>query len=255
MRSTLAAAETASSHERRRTRPRAGPAPARSGQPPPSPPWPPRRAAPPRHRHGGPSAPHSHRPCRPGRARPPPSTGSPAHRRTQRSRPCRPRRSPRPTAHAGSRGAPAPDYSPARHAFSIANPPPSDGAKGTGPGPVRSATHRQRKSRLARGGQRANDSGCMTAILADQHRRQVRAPAAAQCGSRPGGLLAPGEGLVSPGGPGESHPRAPTERSVTVSRHSARLIPDLVRIRSSRPSGRTCVAAVRSAHATTSGLS
>jgi putative transposase len=62
-------------------------------------------------------------------------------------------------------------------------------------------------------------------------------------------------GQESPGGPGESHPRAPTERSVTVSRHSARLIPDLVRIRSSRPSGRTCVAAVRSARATTSWLS
>jgi hypothetical protein len=28
----------------------------------------------------------------------------------------------------------------------------------------------------------------------------------------------------SPGGPGGSHPRAPTERNVTVSRHSARLI-------------------------------
>ncbi|TDD31381.1 hypothetical protein E1288_46550, partial [Saccharopolyspora elongata] len=28
----------------------------------------------------------------------------------------------------------------------------------------------------------------------------------------------------SSGGPGESHPRAPTERSVTVSRHSALLI-------------------------------
>jgi hypothetical protein len=28
----------------------------------------------------------------------------------------------------------------------------------------------------------------------------------------------------APGGPGESHPGAPTERSVTVSRHSARLI-------------------------------
>jgi hypothetical protein len=27
-----------------------------------------------------------------------------------------------------------------------------------------------------------------------------------------------------PGGPGESHPRAPTERNVTVSSHSARLI-------------------------------
>ena len=50
--------------------------------------------------------------------------------------------------------------------------------------------------RLARGGQRANDSGCMTAILADQHPRQVRAPTAAQGASRPGGLLAPGEGLV-----------------------------------------------------------
>jgi len=35
----------------------------------------------------------------------------------------------------------------------------------------------------------------MTAILADQHRRQVRAPAAAQSASRPGGWLAPGEGL------------------------------------------------------------
>jgi hypothetical protein len=41
----------------------------------------------------------------------------------------------------------------------------------------------------------------------------------------------------APGGPGESHPRAPTERSVTISRHSARPIPDLVRTRSSRPSG------------------
>jgi hypothetical protein len=30
--------------------------------------------------------------------------------------------------------------------------------------------------------------------------------------------------LEAPGGPGESHPRAPTERSVTVSRHSARPI-------------------------------
>ena len=29
---------------------------------------------------------------------------------------------------------------------------------------------------------------------------------------------------ATPGGPGESHPRAPTERSVTVSRHSARPI-------------------------------
>jgi hypothetical protein len=62
-------------------------------------------------------------------------------------------------------------------------------------------------------------------------------------------------GLGSPGGPGESHPRAPTERSVTISRHSARPIPDLVRTRSSRPSGRTCLAALRSARATTSGLS
>jgi len=59
----------------------------------------------------------------------------------------------------------------------------------------------------------------------------------------------------SPGGPGESHPRAPTERSVKVSLHSARLILDLVRIRSSRPSGRTCGAAVRSARATICGLS
>jgi len=34
---------------------------------------------------------------------------------------------------------------------------------------------------------------------------------------------------VAPGGPGESHPRAPTERSVTVSRHSARPIYRLFR--------------------------
>jgi hypothetical protein len=31
-------------------------------------------------------------------------------------------------------------------------------------------------------------------------------------------------GSCAPGGPGESHPRAPTERNVTVSRHSALLI-------------------------------
>jgi hypothetical protein len=37
------------------------------------------------------------------------------------------------------------------------------------------------------------------------------------------------------GGPGESHPRAPTERSVTVSRHSALLI-ESVRTRGSKPS-------------------
>src|SRR5690349_19958352 len=32
------------------------------------------------------------------------------------------------------------------------------------------------------------------------------------------------DGSWSPGRPGESHPRAPTERNVTVSRHSALLI-------------------------------
>jgi hypothetical protein len=37
----------------------------------------------------------------------------------------------------------------------------------------------------------------------------------------PGWRLAPSR---RPGGPGESHPRAPTERNVTVSRHSALLI-------------------------------
>ena len=40
---------------------------------------------------GGPSAPRSYRPCRPGHARSRPSTNSPAHSRTQRSLPRRPR--------------------------------------------------------------------------------------------------------------------------------------------------------------------
>src|SRR5579864_7365719 len=44
-------------------------------------------------------------------------------------------------------------------------------------------------------------------------------------------------GQDPPGGPGESHPRAPTERSVKVSLHSARLIHNLMRSRASRPSG------------------
>jgi hypothetical protein len=56
--------------------------------------------------------------------------------------------------------------------------------------------------------------------------------------------------VATPGGPGEFHPRAPTERSVKVSLHSARLIHSLVRTRPSRLSGRTCAAAFRSARAT-----
>ena len=43
----------------------------------------------------------------------------------------------------------------------------------------------------------------------------------ASCRGTPSSL---GHSPSSPGGPGESHPRAPTERNVTVSRHSALLI-------------------------------
>jgi hypothetical protein len=61
--------------------------------------------------------------------------------------------------------------------------------------------------------------------------------------------------LAAPGRPGEFHPRAPTDRSVKVSLHSARLIQSRVRSRSPRPSGRTGVAALRSGPSTISGPS
>jgi hypothetical protein len=46
-----------------------------------------------------------------------------------------------------------------------------------------------------------------------------------------------------PGSPGESHPRAPTERNVTVSRHSA-LLTQSVRTWAPMPSGQTVSALV-----------
>jgi hypothetical protein len=62
-------------------------------------------------------------------------------------------------------------------------------------------------------------------------------------------------GSDPPGRPGEFHPRAPTDRSVKVSLHSARLIRSRMRSRSSRPSGRKGVAALRSGPSTISGPS
>ena len=52
-----------------------------------------------------------------------------------------------------------------------------------------------------------------------------------------------------PGSPGESHPEAPTEPCLTVSRYTARLI-ESVRTRASTPSGQTAVALFPGARST-----
>ena len=86
------------------------------------------------------------------------------------------------------------------------------------------------------------------------HKQAVIALAAAE--STSSGPCSATNGSTPPpqsGGPQGSNLRAPTERSVTVSRHSALLIPERHRRRASRPSGEKAWALDRGVRATTRG--